>query len=120
MDLNAPPRGAEDDLVRSLRRGDETAFAKLVDALHGRLIAVARTFTASPALAEDIAQETWIAVIRGLGGFEGRSSLRTWILSILVRRARSMAAQDARRRGLPLEPENPELNGGSVEWEPGG
>lgn len=118
--MNASHRGAEEALVRSLREGDESAFAKLVDALHGRLIAVARTFTASPALAEDIVQETWMAVIRGLHGFEGRSSLNTWILSILVRRARSMAAKDARRRGLPLEPEDPETNGGSGEWEPGG
>lgn len=118
--MKAPHRGVEEDLVSSLRQGDETAFAKLVDALHGRLIAVARTFTTSPALAEDIVQETWIGVIRGLPRFEGRSSLRTWIQSILVRRARSMAAEDARRRGLPLEPEDPGINGGSEEWEPGG
>ena len=118
--MKASHREAEDALVHSLREGKESAFAELVDALHGRLIAVARTFTSSPALAEDIVQETWVGVIRGVHGFEGRSSLRTWILSILVRRARSMAAKDARRRGLPLESENPETNGGSEEWEPGG
>ena len=50
--------------------------------------AMAGTFTTSPALAEDIAQETWLAVIRGIRDFEGRSSLRTWIYSILIRRAR--------------------------------
>lgn len=118
--MNPADREAEEALVRSLREGDETAFANLVDALHGRLLAVARTFTSSAALAEDIVQETWMAVIRGLAGFAGRSSLRTWITSILVRRARTMAAQDARRRGLPLEPEDPGMNGDSGEWEPGG
>ena len=117
--LKPAHREAEEALVRSLRQGDETAFANLVDALHGRLLAVARTFTGSLTLAEDIVQETWMAVIKGLHSFEGRSALRTWIMSILVRRARTMAAQDARRRGLPLEPEEPGANGGSGEWEPG-
>jgi len=117
--LNAPHREAEDGLVRSLRDGDEAAFAGLVDGLHGRLLAVASTFTGCASLAEDIVQETWMAVIRGLNGFEGRSSLRTWIMSILVRRARTIAARDARRRGLPLELAHAGMNGGSGEWEPG-
>src|SRR5258705_9837133 len=90
----------EQSLVQRLRAGDEAAFATVVDRLNGRLLALARTFTTSPALAEDIVQETWLAVIRGLRGFEGRSTLRTWIFSILVRRARTMAARDARRAQL--------------------
>lgn len=105
-------------MLARLRSGDETAFGELVDGLHGRLVALASTFTSSPALAEDIAQETWLAVIRGLRGFEGRSSLRTWIFSILVRRARTIAAREA-RRAAPQPPTESRNGNGLVEWEPG-
>jgi RNA polymerase sigma-70 factor, ECF subfamily len=89
---------AADDLLARLRSGDETAFARLVDELNGPLLALARTFTPSRALAEDIVQETWLAAIRGLSRFEGRSALRTWIYGILVRRARTLAARETRQR----------------------
>ena len=110
------PARAEAALVASLRSGDETAFAELVDELHGGLLSFAGTFTSSAALAEDIVQETWLAVIRGLHAFEARSSIKTWIFSILVRRARTMAARDARQSGPRLDgsPTAPE-----TEWEPG-
>jgi RNA polymerase sigma-70 factor, ECF subfamily len=110
------PVGAEAKLLARLRSGDETAFAALVDEIHGGMLAFARTFTSSPALAEDVVQETWLAVIRGLGGFEGRSSIKTWIFGILVRRARTMAVRDSRHRGTNPNgsPHSPE-----VEWEPG-
>ena len=65
----------EESLLARLRSGDELAFAGLVDDLHSRLLALAGTFTSSPALGEDIVQETWLAVIRGLGGFEDRKSV---------------------------------------------
>lgn len=103
-------------LLDKLRAGDESAFATLVDGLNCRLQALAGTFTSSQSLAEDIVQETWLAVIRGLDGFEGRSTLRTWIFSILVRRARTMAVREARR------PEAPSRNGngvGCAEWDVG-
>ena len=102
-------------MLAGLRSGDETAFAALVDGLHGRLLAFAATFTSSPALAEDIVQETWLAVIRGLHAFEERSSLSTWIFGILVRRARTLAAREA-RRGAPVSASR---GGSGVEWEPG-
>jgi len=87
-----------------------------VDELHAPLLSLARTFTSSPSLAEDIVQETWLGVIRGLGGFEGRSTLRTWIFSILIRRARTMAAREARRGEVSIEPwERDE----ATEWQPG-
>jgi RNA polymerase sigma-70 factor (ECF subfamily) len=110
------PPAAEAALLAKLRSGDETAFAALVDELHGGLLSFAGTFTTSAALAEDIVQETWLAVIRGLDGFEARSSLKTWIFSILVRRARTLAVRDARRSGGPFDarPAAPE-----IEWEPG-
>ncbi len=104
-------------LVRRLRSGDETAFAELVDSMHGRLLAFARTFTSSPALAEDIVQETWLGVIRGLAGFEERSKLRTWIFGILVRRARTLAAREARRSEVPLEAGDD--GEPTQEWVPG-
>lgn len=110
---------SEAALVARLRSGDAAAFGALVDDLHARLIALARTFTSSPALAEDIVQETWLGVIRGLRGFEGRSSLRTWIFSILVRRARTMASREARRGEVPLEPRAVGGESGAIEWEPG-
>jgi len=90
---------AEGALVEKLRCGDEIAFAVLVGELHGALLAHARTITSSSVLAEDVAQETWLAVIRGVHDFEGRSSLKTWIFSILTRRARTMAARELRHRG---------------------
>ena len=109
------PQGVTDsELLVRLKRGDEAAFDRLVDALHGPLLAFARTFTRSPSLAEDIVQETWMGVIRGLDGFEARASLRTWIFGILVRRARTLTAREARRD---------QPSSGSAadapEWEPG-
>jgi len=112
------PWGTEEALLARLRSGDETAFAALVDDLHARLLAFATTFTSSRPLAEDIVQETWLAVIRGLPAFEGRSSLRTWIFSILVRRARTMAAREAWRSDLAARSGSRD-RGAIVEWEPG-
>ena len=115
--MSIPTWGKEEALLARLRSGDEAAFAALVDDLHRRLRALAGTFTSSSALAEDVVQETWLAVIRGLRGFEGRSSLRTWIFSILVRRARTLAAREARRADTGV------MTGGEGgdpgEWEPG-
>ena len=116
--MRVNPWGTEAELLARLRAGDEAAFAALVDDLHGRLIGLAATFTSSPPLAEDIVQETWLGVIRGLRAFEGRSSLRTWIFSILVRRARTMAAREA-RRGVPIAGSESRNGEGFVEWSPG-
>jgi RNA polymerase sigma-70 factor (ECF subfamily) len=110
---------SEQALIAGLRAGDETAFAWLVDSLHGRLLALARTFTSSGALAEDIVQETWIAVIRGLGRFEGRSTLRTWIFQILVKRARSMAVREAKRTNGFFSLDEAEEDSETGEWRPG-
>lgn len=82
-------------LVR-LRAGDEAAFVSLVDRHHDAMVRLASTFVASRALAEEVAQDTWLGVLRGIERFEGRASLRTWLLSILVNRARSTAVREAR------------------------
>ena len=83
-------------LLARLRSGDEQAFDALVLAHDGALRRVARTFVRTDSAAEDVVQETWLGVIRGLDGFQGRSSLRTWIFGILVNQARTRATRDAR------------------------
>jgi RNA polymerase sigma-70 factor, ECF subfamily len=83
-------------LVSRLRAGDERAFEALVAQNDGALRRVARTFVRTDSAVDDVVQETWLGVIRGLDDFEGRSSLRTWIFRILVNQARSRGARDAR------------------------
>jgi RNA polymerase sigma-70 factor, ECF subfamily len=83
-------------LVERLRAGDEQAFEARVSRHDALMRRVARTFVRTDAAADDVVQETWLGVIRGLNGFEGRSSLRTWIFSILVNQARTRAVRDAR------------------------
>jgi RNA polymerase sigma-70 factor, ECF subfamily len=84
-------------LLERLRAGDDAAFEVLVAKHDGALRRVARSFVRTPAAADDVVQETWLAVIRGLDRFEGRSSLSTWIFRILINRARSHATRDARQ-----------------------
>lgn len=88
------------ELTEALRAGDERAFAELVSSHHGSLLRLARTFVSSPGLAEEVVQETWIGVVRGIGRFEGRSSLKTWIFRILVNRARTAGAREPRSVAL--------------------
>lgn len=92
----------EDDqaLLSRLRAGDEEAFTALVARHDGALRRVARTFVRTPSAIDDVVQDTWLGVVRGLGDFEGRSSLRTWIFRILVNQARTRAVRDA--RSLPF------------------
>jgi len=83
-------------LLERLRAGDEDAFQALVERHDPAVRRVARTFVRTSTAADEVVQETWLAVIRGLSAFEGRSSLRTWIFRILVNRARTRAVRDAR------------------------
>ena len=96
----APPAGgdvcADADLVTQLRAGDEAAMAQLVDEWSPTMLRVARSFVGSPQSAEDVVQDTWLGMLGGLARFEGRSSLRTWAFSILVNRARTRGAREAR------------------------
>jgi RNA polymerase sigma-70 factor (ECF subfamily) len=93
----AAPAEADHALVERLRAGDEAAFAELVDRYDAQLRRLARTFVRTPSAADEVVQETWLGVIRGLSAFEGRSSLRTWIFRILVNRARTRAVREARQ-----------------------
>src|SRR2546421_11009534 len=92
--------GSDRELVTALRRGDEAAFMKLVDEYGPALLRVARMYVPSAAVAEEVVQETWLGVLRGLDGFEGRSSLKTWIFRILVNRARTRGERE--RRTVPF------------------
>jgi RNA polymerase sigma-70 factor (ECF subfamily) len=87
-------------LLERLRSGDESAFEALVTRHDAPLRRVARGFVRTDAAADDVVQETWLGVIRGLPAFEGRSSLRTWIFKILVNTARTRATREA--RSLPF------------------
>ena len=86
----------ESALLDALRRGDEDAFAWLVGAYHASLRRVARLYVANAAIADEVVQDTWLGVIRGIWAFEGRSSLKTWIFRILVNRARTRAVRESR------------------------
>lgn len=83
-------------LVERLRRGDEAAFAALVDTYHASLVRLAMLYVPGRAVAEDVAQEVWLGVVRGIGRFEGRSTLRTWIYRILMNVARTRGKREAR------------------------
>jgi RNA polymerase sigma-70 factor, ECF subfamily len=94
--VTAGQPAAETQQLAALRRGDEQAFRELVQAHQSALLRLARIYAPSRAVAEEIVQETWLAVLRGLDGFEGRSSLRTWISRILVNVARRRSGREAR------------------------
>jgi RNA polymerase sigma-70 factor, ECF subfamily len=87
---------AETQLVDALRAGDEAAFIQLVREYQPSLVRVARIYVSTQAAAEEVAAETWLAVLNGLDRFEGRSSLRTWIFRILTNIAKTRAQRDGR------------------------
>jgi RNA polymerase sigma-70 factor (ECF subfamily) len=94
--------GVADDigLVSSLKGMDDATFSWAVNHYQPSLVRVARRFVGSEAAAEDVVQETWMAVVRGVASFEGRSSFKTWLFRILINRARTRAAQE--RRSIPF------------------
>jgi RNA polymerase sigma-70 factor (ECF subfamily) len=77
-----------------LRAGDEAAFADLVERYHPAMIRLALLHVRSRAVAEEVAQDAWVGLLRGLDGFEGRSSLRTWLFRIVVNRAISTGIRE--------------------------
>jgi RNA polymerase sigma-70 factor (ECF subfamily) len=84
------------ELVARLRAGEEQAFVALAARHHAAMLRLARTYVASQAVAEEVVQDTWLGVLRGLDGFAGRSTFQTWLLSILVNRARSTGVREHR------------------------
>ena len=90
------PFGEELDLLTRLRRGDEGAFRGLVERHHSAMVRVAMAYVPSRAVAEEVVQETWLGVLRGLDRFEGRSTLKTWMFRILINRAKSRGVSESR------------------------
>jgi RNA polymerase sigma-70 factor (ECF subfamily) len=89
---------AADDgaLVDALRAGDEAAFAGIVDEWSAALLRVAQIYVSSRAVAEEVVADTWLAVLRGLPQFEGRSMLKTWVFRILTNTAKTRAQREGR------------------------
>jgi RNA polymerase sigma-70 factor (ECF subfamily) len=105
------------DLVALLQTGDENAISQLVEQWSPTMFRLARSFVASPQSAEDVVQEAWLGMLSGLARFEGRSSLRTWTFTILVNRARTRGAREART--VPQPPLATRGEPSADDWFPG-
>lgn len=106
-----------------LRRGDESAYRVLIRRFHGSLTGLAASIIGSRAQAEEVVQDAWLAVFSGVGAFEGRSSIVTWIFSIVLNRARTRASREGRLVGLPALMEGTTPGGRAVdasEFKPDG
>ncbi len=104
-------REDERELVAALRRGDESAFSRLVELHHPSMVRVARLHVESAAVAEEVAQEAWLGVIEGLDRFTGASSLKAWIFAIVANCAKTRGVRD--RRTVPLSALPGEDEGGA-------
>jgi RNA polymerase sigma-70 factor, ECF subfamily len=93
-------RDSDAELIDRLRHGDEAAFAWLIDTYSASLLRLAVTFVQDRAVAEEVVQETWLAVVRGIGRFEARSSVKTWLFTILTNQAKTRALRE--RRTIPF------------------
>jgi len=109
---------SERELVQRLQSGDEAAFVEVVDAFHPRLLRFAAGLVGSWQAAEDVVQDTWLAVIRGVERFEGRSSLQTWLFQICANRARSTWGRE--QRAVPMDLSGPTVDphrfGAERQW----
>ena len=83
-------------VVEALRSGNEGAFVSLIERYHVSMLRLAMVFVSSQAVAEEVVQDSWMGVLQGLNGFEGRSSLKTWIFRILTNRAKTRAQREGR------------------------
>lgn len=84
------------DLIEKLRNGNEAAFGALLDRYHSSLIRLALAHVSDQSVAEEVVQETWLAVVEGVHQFEGRSSLKTWIFKILTNKAKTRGVRESR------------------------
>ncbi|MEO8682472.1 MAG: RNA polymerase sigma factor [Vicinamibacterales bacterium] len=104
----------ENDVVQRLREGDEAAFTHLVETYHGPLIRFALLFVGDRSVAEEVVQDTWMAVLSGLDTFEGRSALKSWIFSILANRAKTRGVREKRTVAFsdlaPADPDGPAVD----------
>jgi len=88
------------ELLGALRAGDESAFATLVSRYHMRMLRLAESFVPSRSVAEEVVQDTWLGVVKGIHRFEGRSTVKTWLFRILVNRAKATGAREPRNAAL--------------------
>jgi RNA polymerase sigma-70 factor (ECF subfamily) len=105
----AQPPDEDADLIARLRAGDEQAFVALVTRHHAAMLRLAGSFVSSTAVAEEVVQDTWVGVLRGIDGFAERSTFRTWLLRILVNRARSTGVRE--RRSVAVGDAGPVVDG---------
>jgi RNA polymerase sigma-70 factor (ECF subfamily) len=111
--------GDDEELVVRLRAGDEAAFVSLVNRFHAPMLRFASTFVPSRSVAEEVVQESWLGVVRGIDRFEGRSTLRTWLFSIVANSARRAGARERRQVPVDFDDERvvPDQRfGGRGEW----
>ena len=99
---------SDGELLLRLRSGDERAFVSMVERYHEPMLRLAVSFVPSRAVAEEVVQDTWLAVLRGLEGFEGRSSLKTWLFRILVNQARAAGTRE--HRSVPVADPEPAVD----------
>ena len=90
----------ERELVAALKAGDEAAFRTLIETYHAMLVRVARAYVPTNTAAEEVAADTWLAVLEGIDRFEVRSSLKTWLFRILTNKAKTRGLRE--RRTLPF------------------
>ena len=111
--VDAQERPDDGDLVERLKAGDEQAFAALVDGWSGWMLRLARAHVPTASVAEEVVQETWLAVIQGLDRFRGEASLRTWVYRILLNQAKGRGVRE--RRSVPFASLGPEDDGPTVD-----
>jgi RNA polymerase sigma-70 factor (ECF subfamily) len=118
-----PTEFDQPEFLARLRRGEEQAYRSLIRRFHLSLVGVAASIIGSRAQAEEVVQDAWLAVFAGIGRFEGRSSLATWLFSIVLNRARTRASREGRLVGLPALMAGTEPGGRAVdvtEFKPDG
>ncbi len=108
------------ELIVRLRSGDETTFARLVEHYHASMVRIAAIYVNEYTVAEEVVQDTWIAILKGLDRFEGRSSLKTWIFTILSNRAKTRATRESRYVPLELNDEPDDDSSNAVRFNPAG
>jgi RNA polymerase sigma-70 factor (ECF subfamily) len=125
-DTNVVASPADLALVERLRAGDETTFMMLVEEHQATMLRIAQMYVSSRAVAEEVVQEAWLGIVKGLGAFEGRSSLRTWMYRIVTNLAKTRGQREG--RSIPFSalagdesepPADPAWFQGSTEQSPG-
>jgi RNA polymerase sigma-70 factor (ECF subfamily) len=125
-DQQAVAPSADTVVVERLLAGDEAAFMILVDQHQPAMLRLAQMYVSSRAVAEEVVQEAWIGVLKGLPTFEGRSSLRTWMYKIVTNVAKTRGIREGRSTPFSAlardhdDPVDPSWFQGPDEAFPGG